>query len=56
MGTQTLSWQLVVILLALLGGVSFLGYEHDLSEQTISAIFGAVSSGVLVGHFTTKGQ
>lgn len=54
MPVTTLTYPLVAILACILAGASFLGYSHDLSSQVVATIYGAVISGVTVGHFTSK--
>ena len=49
-----LSWQVTAIVLAVLGGSTFLGYEHILVSGTVASIYSAILGGILVGHFTTK--
>lgn len=53
-GQTTISYPLVLLMCAIIGGASFLGYEHVLDGQTIGALYGSIVTGVTVGHFTTK--
>lgn len=50
-----LTWQIVVLVLAVLGGATFLGYTHDLSAQVVGGLYLGVISAVLVGHYSTRG-
>jgi hypothetical protein len=52
--TSSISWQIVVLVLAVLGGSTFLGYEHVLTGDVVAGVYTAVLSGALVGHFTAK--
>jgi hypothetical protein len=49
-----LTWQVVALVLAVIGGATFLGYSHDLGPQVVGGIYTAVLTGVLVGHYTTR--
>jgi hypothetical protein len=51
-----LSWPLVVILTAILAGASFLGHDHVITGDVVAGIYGAIVSGVTVGHFSTTTQ
>lgn len=55
-GAASISWQVVALVLAVVGGATFLGYEKVLDGQTVGTLFGAVISAALVGHFATKGN
>lgn len=50
-----ITWQIVALLLAVIAGVTFLGYEHDVGSDLIGAVYTGILSAVLVGHFATKG-
>lgn len=52
----SITYPLAFIVLVVVGGASFLGYEHVLDGQTIGTLFGAIVTGVTVGHFTGKGS
>ena len=52
----TISYPLAFIVMVVVAGASFLGYEHVLDGQTIGTLFGAIITGVTVGHFTAKGS
>jgi len=49
-----LTWQVVALVLAVVGGATFLGYSHDLGAQVVGGIYTAVLTGVLVGHYTSR--
>lgn len=44
-----------MIVLAILGGATFLGHDHVLTADAVSGIYTGVLGAVLVGHFTTRG-
>jgi len=50
---NTLTWPLVVILLGILGGASFLGHDHVLTGDVVAGIYAGIVSAVTVGHFST---
>jgi hypothetical protein len=54
--TSTLSYPLAIILGCIIGGASFLGYNHDLAAGVVAGIYSAILSGVLVGHFSSNGN
>jgi hypothetical protein len=53
--SSALSWPLVAMLLGILAGASFLGYDHILSAGFVGTIYGAVLATAGVGHFATTG-
>lgn len=46
-----LSWPVTLIVLAILGGSTFLGYEHTVNADAVLSIYSTIIGGVLVGHF-----
>lgn len=54
MTPPTITYPLALLMCIVIGGASFLGYEHVLDGQTIGALFGSIVTGITVGHFTTK--
>lgn len=56
LGGQTITYPLALVIVVVVAGISFLGYEHVLDGQTIGTLFGAIVTGTAVGHFTSKGN
>lgn len=54
MNPIAITWQVAIILLAVLGGVSFLGYEHVVTGDFVGTIYGAIVGAVTVGHFASN--
>lgn len=46
-----LSYQVTAIVLAILGGITFLGYNHDVTAAAVMSTYSTIIGGVLVGHF-----
>lgn len=55
MSFGSITWQVVIIVLAVLGGATFLAYSHDLDAQTVGALYSGVIAAVLIGHYATRG-
>lgn len=51
----TITWPMVAVIAMLLGGTTFLGYEHVLTGDFVGTIYGAVATGTIVGHFANQG-
>jgi hypothetical protein len=51
----TLTWPLVAVLGMLIGALTYLAQDHDISTTTTGTLLGAIVSGVLVGHFSSSG-
>lgn len=54
--SSALSWRIVIVIGMLLGGATFLGYEHVMNGDFVATIYGSVASGAIVGHFATQGN
>lgn len=46
-----LNWQVTLLLLAVLGASTFLGFEHTIAAGAVTGIFSSILGGLLVGHF-----